>query len=352
MESVFYLSGYAGPQEAGILRIAADFEAGRLEIMQSVRGILNPSWVLPHPGGQLLYAVEECDPDGKLTAFFVSGEKLQKACTLPTGGADPCHLSLYESAGLLCAANYTSGSLAVFRLDSSGLPLERSGLIVHSGHGKDPARQEGPHIHFSALHDGELYVTDLGLDRIDRYTAGPAGAENADRSTAGGLRPAGRSILFPEGSGPRHLVFHPDRPELLYVLCELSCMLHCFVREGDGAYRRFQSLCVIPGGPVPGSTAAAVRFSADGTALFTSCRSCDVVSAFAVHGDGTLELRGSCAAGGRTPRDLGVFGDYLAVACQDSRVLTVLHYDRLSGRLEPSGMSVKTECRPSCVAPL
>jgi hypothetical protein len=42
LESVFYLSGYAGPQEAGILRIAADFEAGRLEIMQSVRGDPEP----------------------------------------------------------------------------------------------------------------------------------------------------------------------------------------------------------------------------------------------------------------------------------------------------------------------
>ena len=62
-------------------------------------------------------------------------------------------------------ASYGKGNIAVFRI------LEDGGLrylckIQHVGHGARPDRQSVPHCHFAGDRDGELFVADLGLDKV------------------------------------------------------------------------------------------------------------------------------------------------------------------------------------------
>ncbi|MDO4284843.1 MAG: lactonase family protein, partial [Eubacteriales bacterium] len=340
----FYIGTYASAEEDGILEVKYDRETDSLQVTGRQRGVTNPSWLLLHPNGRVLYAVEERNPDGGLCAFLIDealggketfpvagndaatqeqqerqGTPFLHPCgSWPTGGADPCHLSLDDRGEFLFVSNYTSGSLAVFRLGENGVPAERTDLVQHTGHstgpGADPVRQEGPHVHFSAFHEGELYVVDLGQDTVFRY--------ELDRES-GRLRDTGRPIVLPAGRGPRHLAFGPDNR--LYVLCELSSSLFVLEKQEDGAYQAVQEISALSQGVTDKvNTAAAIHFSEDGRMLYTSNRGEDSIAAFALEEDGRVRRIGFAASGGRVPRDFAVCGDRLLAANQESNELTVL----------------------------
>lgn len=339
MTAEFYMGSYAHQGEEGILRFHADFTAGRLTRTLTCAQAECPSYLLPHPNGAVLYAVRELTDEGGLYAFAVEGSSLRLLRTLPTLGKDPCYLSLDESLRFLFVANYTGGSISVFRLDEHGVPGEMTDHIAHIGSGPDPVRQEAAHPHCAVPVGGVVFVCDLGMDRIFRY-----------RLNAGsGKLSALESITMPPGSGPRHLCPSPADKHLLYVVGELSSKVYVFRLENGGA-RLVQELSTLPASFTGKSIAAALKPSADGGALFVSNRGDDSIALFRILPDGLLELRNICKTGGNTPRDFSVFGEYLVAANQDSDLLTVLKYDGGSFRLLPHALSERV-IRPTQIAP-
>lgn len=329
------IGGYGQPGQRGILRCA--YQDGRFEVTDYCDGLRNPSWVLPHPEKPVLYAVEELSPEGRIVALTMADGHLRPAAGLPTGGADPCHISMTPDGRHLLVANYTGGSLAAFALDGDGMPVERTDFRQHAmaAPGANPARQEGPHVHFTQCRDGEVYVCDLGMDAVLVY-GWDAGA--------GRLSESARAIGFPAGSGPRHLAFGGG---MLYVLCELDATLHVFRREG-GDWRRVQTARMVDEdaagfGRFAWSAGAAIHFAPDGT-LWTSVRGCDTLAAFDVGADGLLTKRGNLPSGGRTPRDFLPAGEVLFVANQDSDAVVALRPDSTGDAL-----AVLPAIRPTCV---
>ncbi|MBO5746023.1 MAG: beta-propeller fold lactonase family protein, partial [Clostridia bacterium] len=66
-------------------------------------------------------------------------------------GVVPCHLCVKN--GKIYTANYLSGN--VTKLPDT--------VVTHEGHGVNPARQEAPHTHFTAVApDGYILCCDLG----------------------------------------------------------------------------------------------------------------------------------------------------------------------------------------------
>ena len=166
---------------------------------------------------------------------------------MPSGGADPCHLSLDGRENFLMAANYTSGSLAVFALDEQGHLQERCDFWQHTprrtnetqGQGNsqqsrkaknpqenpfkvNPLRQEGPHVHFSEEAGELLWSTDLGLDQVFGYQIDYEQKKLIDT----GIR-----LQLPDGYGPRHLAFWHEDMAVIYVLCELSNRIVVFAEK-------------------------------------------------------------------------------------------------------------------------
>lgn len=336
MEAVFYTGSYALPQQPGICRCGADFEAREFRVCQEWGEMENPSFVLLHPRKNVLYSVSEKTPWGELSAFRTGGDRLVRCSTLPSGGADPCHLALHDSGRWLAVSNYSSGTLAVFELDEEGIPVCMTDLAQHTGVGFRPDRQQSPHIHFAEFRGDHVYVSDLGLDKIACYTldGGMLCAREAD-------------IPLPKGFGPRHLIFHPADNNLLYVLCELASAVVVF-RHTERGWKEIQTRSTLPEGYTGESIAAAIRFSEDGKTLFASNRGHDSIAAFPVAEDGRLESLRFCKTGGRTPRDFAVFGTYLLCANQDSSRLTVLRYDPRRGSLEPYPMELTVQ-QPTCI---
>lgn len=322
MERDVYVGTYAQPGQAALLRCRVALDRPEARIVKSRAGLIAPSWVVKSRKG-VLYAVEERKPEGAVLALAETETGFDVIDRLPSGGADPCHLSLSPEEDLLFAANYTSGSIAMFQLGPKGALERLCCLVRFTGGGAHPVRQQSPHIHFSCMHDERLYICDLGQDAIWRYSV-DAGQKC--------LTALGDPIRLPPGNGVRHLCFTPQDPNWLYCVAELSANLFFFENAG-GKWVLRQCLSTLPGGVPEGNGAAAVRMSEDGAFLFVTNRGADCVTLFKVREDGTLALLDVADAGGRCPRDLAVYEQGLLVACQRSNCLSVLRFDPAAGKL-------------------
>ena len=319
-----------------------DSDTGKLSFVSSFQGPDNPSWLTAHPAGKIFYSVEERNPDGGIAVYAREGETVRQLLSLPSAGADPCQLSLDDRSDFLLAANYSSGSCILYRLDEKGIPAGISDFKQHSGKGPNPFRQECAHVHFSRFLDGGFYVCDLGLDQILFY--------KLDRENGKLIPDEKRCICIDKGAGPRHFAVHPAHPGMIYVMTEMAGAVFVFEKK-PGGWERRQVISSLPEDFYGFHNSAAVKFSGDGAYLFASNRGCDTVTVFRAGADGLLERIADSPCGGSIPRDIGVFGDDLIVCNQDSDLLSAVHFDRQEGKMYPTGESLKVNC-PVCIMPL
>ena len=345
----FMVGSYAPQDSNGIYCYELDTQAGILQCLYTVSGVENPSFILMHPNKKVLYAVEERNPEGRVAVFIMENGQPQLLTSMPSQGADPCHLAIEAKERFLTVANYTSGSLGMFRLDEMGIPICMTEHRQHEGHSIYKGRQEGPHVHFSKFVDTQLYICDLGLDRVIRYELDP---------WAGSLEKTGLDIEAPRGCGPRHLTLHAAHPGMLYVITEMGAEILVYRKEAtqkeeDQKYKLVQRISLLPEGCDAGAvklgmTGAAVKFTEDGKILVASARIFNLIISFRVCENGTLERVQALACGGSMPRDFEIFGDHIIVANQESGNLSVIQIDTKSGAL------IKTEIEtmisnPSCI---
>ena len=346
MKYDFYTGSYAGSEKESIALYTLDTETGTLAKKLAVSGVENPSYLLMHPGQKVMYSVEELHPEGRIAVFRMEGELPVYVCSVSTGGADPCHLSMDDEGQYLFASNYSGGSLAVFRLDDDGLNPVRTDLVQHTGHSAMKGRQDGAHVHFSRWINGLLYSCDLGEDRIYIY--------KLDR-TAGKLSEACEPIRVPEGYGPRHLTWLASRPDFLYVITELAAKVLVYRHEGaewvlageyDTIEESFERSELAR--KIFSSFGAAIKPSEDGSVIYASIRGTDTIASFLVREDGLLERRAITPAGGAVPRDFEVFGSEMLCANQNSGTLTLIRYDG-GGCAKEQAVTVANGGMPVCI---
>lgn len=337
-----YVGGYAPRGEAGILEYSFDAKSGALRAGRACAALDNPSFLLCHPKKNVLYAVEELAPEGRVVALSTGGGELKALASLPSGGADPCHLALSPDLRYLFVSNYSGGSLAAFALDEAGVPTGRADFVQHrlDAPRTDSDRQRAAHIHFSLCDGARVYVCDLGMDRVFVY------GWDAGRGRLAGTV---QEIEFPAGSGPRHLALRADG-RFLYALCELNSTVHAFERRADGLWRRIQRIDAAPGfadhARFDYSVSAAIRL-ADRETLCVSSRGCDRVAVFHVAPDGTLQLTQQFSSGGATPRDIQIVDDFLLAANQGSGSVAV--FRRGAGGEYRLQETVETIRHPTCI---
>ena len=89
----------------------------------------------------------------------------------PTGGDHPCYVDVDKTGKWVFAGNYTSGSLSVLPVNKDGSLGAATAVIEHAGSGKNPERQEKPHVHCTIISPDNkwLYVPDLGIDKVMIY---------------------------------------------------------------------------------------------------------------------------------------------------------------------------------------
>ncbi len=311
----------------------------------------NPTYLALSADRRHLYAVHETTsfdgrPGGGVSAFVrhLGSGDLTPLNSMPSGGGEPCYLVVDPSGRFLMVANYGTGSVAVFELRPDGGLGAMAGHAQHEGSSVHPERQLGPHAHMVAFdpHNGEVLVSDLGLDYVMVYAL----------TGSGDLieRPERRIEMTP-GAGPRHLAFHPDGHRL-FVANELDNTLVALRRDGD-RFVPTATASTLPEGFESHSQAAAVRVSPSGGCVLVSNRGSDSDSIAVFRfgrGDGGLELTQIQPTSGRAPREF-VFdpdGRFVVVANQDSHTLVVFAFDDQAGRL--SQLTSAPVPTPVCLA--
>ncbi|MGC4771127.1 lactonase family protein [Micromonospora sp. DT44] len=339
---IVHIGGYtaqSGGRADGIVAARRDPATGALTPLGTVAVTPSPSFLARHPTRPVLYAVNELT-DGLVSAWQVSSDgALDALGSFSTGGAEPCHLAVLPDGGHLVAANYGSGSVAVFPLDEQGVPGERTDLVVHEGHGADPERQERAHAHMvSPGRDSEpLLAVDLGTDSVYRYDL-----DNA----SGRLVPRGPRMRTAPGVGPRHLARHPDGRRC-YLVGELDATVTAYELSEDGSLH--QRGRVDASGRTGHVQPSEVAVDPDGRLLYVANRGIGTIAVFDLTGE-LPALVSEVDTGGEWPRHFALIGEHLYVADERADMVRVLRRDPSTGVPAPVGEPVPL-ASPTCVLP-
>jgi 6-phosphogluconolactonase len=346
-----YIGTYTGPKSKGIYGYRYETGTGKLQSMGVAAEVENPSWLTLHPNGKFLYAVSELgdagETQGAISSFAVDGKTgaLQLLNKVASGGGGACHLVVDKTGKFIAVANYGSGSVAIFRLDSSGRLGERTALVQLSGSSVNPKRQKGPHAHAVVLSADNrfLFVPDLGTDKIMSYRF---------NSSDGSLTPNTPPFTKVEGgSGPRHFAFAPSG-KFAYLLNEMGSRVTTFSYDAqNGTLKELQNISTLTPDFKAENNSAEIQIDRKGRFLYASNRGDDSIAVFAIDPkNGTLSKVQRASTGGNIPRNFALdpAGARLLAANQKSDKVVVFKVDPQSGELSPTGEVINV-ASPVCI---
>lgn len=351
---LFYVGTYTeeGGKSKGIYAFRYDAKTSEITPLGLAAETTNPSWVAVHPNGRFLYAVNEVQNykgpnSGGVSAFSIDRAtgKLTFLNEVPSRGADPCYISVDKTGKYVLVANYTGGSLAVFPVLADGKLGEASSFVQHSGHGTNPERQEGPHVHSVDLSADNRFamVDDLGLDELLVYKFD---------SAKGSVAPNDPSFTkLSPGSGPRHFALRPDG-KFAYVISEMGHTVTVFSNDGaSGKFQTVQTITTLPKGFTGRNDDAEIQVHPSGKFLYASNRGDDSIAIYAIdEAKGTLTQLAIVPTGGKEPRSFEIdpTGTLLFAANQKSDSIVVFRIDPKTGQLTPTGKVLDVGA-PVCV---
>ncbi|MBZ5633051.1 MAG: lactonase family protein [Acidobacteriia bacterium] len=333
-DRIVYVGTYTSGASKGIYAFRLNSSTGKTtEPILAVESS-NPAFLALHPSGRFLYSANE-NANGMLSAF-ATGEKLMLLNSVSSRGAGPCHVSLDRTGKWLFAANYNSGSVAVFPVGADGKLGDASTVVQHSGSSVNRERQEGPHAHEVVVSADNQFVLvpDLGADRVVIYRF------DAAKGTFAPGTPA--FVKAAPGAGPRHLAFAPDG-KFVYVLNELAASITTF-RYENGSMNELQTISTLPADFAGAKSGAEIAVHPSGKFLYASNRGHDSIAVFRIDSSkATLTAAGHAPTQGKTPRNFAIdpTGAYLLAANQDSGTVVVFAIDPKTGGLSPTGQVVQ-----------
>ncbi len=332
----FYIGTYtAADGSKGIYRSELNYETGALAAPELAAESNSPSYLAIHPNHKFIYACHEYTK-GEASAYAIEPSGALKLInTEKFDGLNPCHVMVDPAGKNLLVAAYSGGTLVNLPIKADGSLAKFSSFFHNSGSGPDKGRQEGPHMH-AAYTDaaGKMaYACDLGTDEVIRFSFDAA---------SGVFKKVGSSKV-PPGGGPRHMALHPNG-KFAYVCNEMTVGVTAFSRSSDGDLKPMQTLSSLPAGVgVKGNSTAEIQLHPSGKWLYVSNRGHNSIAVYGVQSNGHLNLVEIASAGVKTPRgfSLDPSGRWLVVGGQDNDVLTTLKVDSTSGKLKPTGHTIK-----------
>ena len=321
--------GHVDGKATGIYTCRFDASTGALIVTDTVGGIDNPSFVCVSPDKKYLYAVAEAGgtPDramGGVAAFrILEGGKLQKINEVSSYGVAPCHISTDQSGKFVLVANYVTGNVATYSVQTDGTLSDSLCVVQH------PGKSPWAHMILPSPDGATIWSVDKGIDRVFMYSLSEEGKlkEQFSFSTA-------------KGAGPRHLDFNPVQPDQFAVINENSSTLNYYRKEREFDIRRLDSLSTLPAGFKENNTCADVHFHPNGKFLYGSNRGHNSIVVYGVDTQtGKLTLLQHQSTLGLIPRNFLVTpdGKWLLVANQNSSTVASFRIDPATGLLSPAG---------------
>ena len=322
----------------GIYVYEFDTKTGKPMYKNKVIGINNPSYLALSKNGKFVYAVSESGPGkGAVSAYaFDKGSGAFNFLNSKSSNGDgPCYVSIDKGSNHVFVANYTGGSFATLPVLKDGSLGDAVEAIAFKSNGIGKGQQEKPHAHSAVLSPDEkhLYICDLGNDEILSYNY------SADSQNP---LVASEVIKLPQGSGPRHFVFHPNK-KFGYAVQELTCEVVAY-SYNKGKLSFLQSISGLSEGYTGRKWAADIHISPDGKFLYSSNRNdANDIAIFSIQKNGMLISAGRQSTLGKAPRGFVIdpTGNYLLAANQNSDNVIIFKRDRKTGLLTDTGERIE-----------
>jgi 6-phosphogluconolactonase len=314
--------------------------------------IAKPTYLALSPplgGHRFLYSVNAFnDSTSAATTFGINPATgaLTKLGEVPVGGVDPACISIDATGHTAFVANFDS-SVSSFRVLPNGTlspPVDHIDFKDPQKFGALGPHQDASHPHSATISPDNrfLLVSDLGTDQMSVFVIDPDSGHLSGQKLFTNNRP---------GSGPRHIIFHPNG-RWAYGINELDSTIDHYLWTATRFSDTPQGLLVNTNTPiktiaadfpVEKNAAAEIAISADGNYLYASNRGEDTLVVFAIGAkDGRLTLLQRISCGGKTPVHftLSPTTQWLLCANQNSANVAVFRRDGATGKLDGPTQSV------------
>jgi 6-phosphogluconolactonase len=335
-------AGSGGPQ--GIYGARLDVKTGHLSPLGLSVQLRRASWLVAHPTLPVIYTVAQStsdnpDSDSAIISFAIDPSTgiLRQINKMDASGRDATHMTFDAASNTLFVANHGTGNVT----DLPVLPDGSLGPVASDqkdfGSGPTP-RQKSAAAHGVAVDPTHRYVmvADFGADRLFAYRF-----DGATRALAPAPSPFQQ---LPPGSGPRHVLFHPNG-RLLYLDNELTgeiCSYHWDNRSGE--LKLAQCLSPYPADYSGQKSAAEIAVSRDGRFFYLSLRGDqEALIAYSIEKEsGALTEIQRVPSQGKIPWSFGIdpTGHWMLVADQGSNSVVVFAVDSKTGKLATTDESL------------
>ena len=229
-----FITSFAQGEAGAIHAMRLDAEQGILTEVNTTTDVENPFFIALSPNRKYLYSIHASQFGGpkhsQVAAYAIEDNagKLRLLNRQTTLGTTACYIDVAAEGRSVVVANYSSGSVVSYPVQSDGSLREAATFVQHEGMSVNATRQQEPHAHCFVISPDNRYVfsADLGIDEIIGYKL---------KSRTSELRLNGAAETAP-GAGPRHLIFHPNG-KYMYVINELLNTVSLFDYDAEtGSY--------------------------------------------------------------------------------------------------------------------
>ncbi|MDN3019276.1 lactonase family protein [Paenibacillus sp. BSR1-1] len=323
-----YIGTYTKGDSKGIYSFTLDSDRGKIEDVSVAAELENPTYLAISNDNRYLYSVAKEGNTGGVAAFSISeAGKLTAINSEGSEGSPPCHVSVDSENRYVFSANYHKGLVESQQINQeNGAVKPVISGAKHEGRGPDP-RQEKPHTHFAGLTPDEKYlaVVELGIDALITY----------EISAEGKLSEVSR-LPLKAGSGPRHLVFHPNRT-IAYVMTEFSSeVIVLTYHPENGHFTEKQYISTLPDDFKENNQGSAIHISSDGRFVYAGNRGHNSIAVFRADIlSGELSFIEHTSTEGDWPRDFALdpTEKFIVASNQESSNLVLFSRDDATGRL-------------------
>jgi 6-phosphogluconolactonase len=342
----FYVGTFTSEGAEGIYLCSFDFSTGEIALLNTFKGIDNPSFLKISPNRNFLYAVTRSSEKIEKSGGFIQAYKIDQNGNLEflnkqiSNGSGPCHVDVSPDGNYAAIATYGDGTTSLYKIKKDGNVSTASSTIINEGSGPT-SRQAAPHAHSIKFSKNgkQVFSADLGTDQLNIFDL-----------KKGKMIPAKQPFVkLPPGSGPRHFDFHPNA-DVIYVINELNSTISVISKNGRNR-EVIQTISTLPENFSETSYCADIHVSADGKYVYGSNRGHNSIAVFKTDPvSKQLKFLTTVSTRGKWPRNFAITnnGNFLLAANQHTGNIVVFKINSETGIPEFSGKEIKLPA-PVCI---
>lgn len=303
-------------------------ETGAISVIEKYSGVTGANYIAISPDYKHLL-VTSPDPEkngGGLVQYNLSDDgTLTLATSEFNEGGTPCHVSMSPDMKYIFSADYGGDKISLHTFSNQKISPVTDNIVKSD-------KSRGHYI--SADPSGRfVHAVFLGLDKIFSYKI------EDDKFVPNASQ---EYFSLPEGAGPRHMVFHPDKNRV-YILNEINSSVTAGSYDPKtGVITEIQNISMLPSDFDEFSKAAAIRLHPNGKFLYASNRGHNSIAVYKIAGDGKLSIVEYETSGINFPRDFNISpdGKFMVVGNQQGNSVFSFRINKKTGELDYTGMKL------------